>query len=109
MTYIGIDIGRNSFVAAVIVKEKSRFQKFPNTPGGHERLLKMGGELDKEGEIRWVGVCDGGNLKISSGLCTVMRKLAGIIYAILRIGRPLSEKIYRQISAQFQISSWQKP
>ena len=52
MTYIGIDIGRNSFVAAVIVKEKSRFQKFPNTPGGHERLLKMGGELDKEGEIR---------------------------------------------------------
>jgi len=40
MTYIGIDIGRNSFVAAVIVKEKSRFQKFPNTPGGHERLLK---------------------------------------------------------------------
>ena len=38
-------------------------------------------------------------------LCAVMRKLAGIIYAILHSGRPFSEKIYRQISAQFQISS----
>jgi len=37
MTYIGSDISRNFYVAAVIVKGKSWVQKFPNTPGGHER------------------------------------------------------------------------
>jgi len=39
-----------------------------------------------------------------TALCAVMRKLAGIIYAILRSGHPFPEKIYRQISAQFPIS-----
>ena len=37
MTYIGIDVSRNFYVAAAIVKGKSRVQKFPDTPGEHER------------------------------------------------------------------------
>gem|GEM_PF-5402635 len=83
--------------------EDEEEQKIPSLPRYARHLSAMAavksGGIFREYKERLIS--RGKSAKTT--LCAVMRKLAGIIYVILKTSTPFSEKIYSQISSQLQI------